>query len=95
VLGVVESDILANRIELSLGSACRVRTVSHSGHHASDHRSQGKSSCHEKNAAGTAAGFSGHLVRNQEAEADTGDGLSDSDGPADGKIFRKFIQGEL
>jgi hypothetical protein len=95
MLGVVESDILADRIQLSLGSTRGVRAVSHSGHHAGDHRSQGKSPCYKENTTSSAAGFTGHFVRNQKTEADAGDSLSDSYGAADGKIFRKFIQGKL
>jgi hypothetical protein len=95
MLGVVEADILAYRVQLSLGSARRVRAVSHTGHHAGDHRSQGKSPSYKENTTSSASGFAGHFVSNQETEADARDGLSDSDGAADGKIFRKFIQGKL
>jgi len=95
VLGVVESNILTDRIQMTLGTACGVGTIPHSGHDTGDHGSQRQSPGHKQNAAGASAGFAGHFVSDEEAETDTGDGLSEADGPTDGKVLRKFIQGEL
>jgi hypothetical protein len=95
VLGVVESDILADRIKMTLGAARGVGAIPHSGHDTGDHGSQRQSTGHEQNATGAATGFAGHFVSDEEAESDTGDGLGDADGPADGEILRKFIEGKL
>jgi len=41
------------------------------------------------------AGFAGHLVSDEEAEAEAGGCLSQADRPADGKILREFVKGKL
>jgi hypothetical protein len=87
VLGVVESNILTDRIQMTLGTARRVGTIPHSGHDTGDHGCQRQSAGHEQNAAGAPTGFAGHFVSNEEAETDTSDSLSEADGPTDGKIL--------
>jgi len=95
MFGVVKSDILADRIQVTLGTARGVGTIPHTGHDAGDHRGQGQSPSYEQNAAGSATGVTRQLVRDKKAETEAGHGLGESDCPAYGEILRKFIKGKL
>jgi hypothetical protein len=87
MFGVVKSDILADRIQVALGTARGVGTIPHTGHDAGDHRGQGQSPSDEQNTAGSTTGFTRQLVSDKKAETEAGHGLGESDGPAYGEIL--------
>ena len=95
MLGVVESDILADRIELTLSAAGGMRAIPHARHDAGNDGCQCQGARDKEYAAGPAAGFTRHFVRDEETQSDSGCGLGEADGSADGKILRKFVEGKL
>ena len=95
MLGVVESDILADRIQMTLSAPCGERAVPHTGHDTGNDRGQRQGSGDKKNATGPTARFTRHFVRDEKTQSQPGGSLGQADGSADGKILRKFVEGKL
>lgn len=95
IISFMEADIVPDRLQMTPCAAGGMGAVSHARHQAGDDRGKCQSARHQQDTAGTTARRTGEFVGDQEAEADTCRRLREADGPADGKIFRKFVEGKL
>jgi hypothetical protein len=92
VLGIVEPDILPDRLQLTAHTARGSGAVADTRDNAGDHGRKSEGTGDKENGSRAATGIPGHFVSDEKTETEAGGGLRETDCPADGKVLRKFVE---